>query len=120
VYPTHTHTHTNSPTFHLRRYLIDFDLPAHLPELAADLERRFKLDLLPRGRRCLLRFLPPRGTPFMGPNLYVTPPGSFTHFHQDGHGTVDSGHQCLRGANEVKLRLRLGMFGRGVGLWGGV
>ena len=21
----------------------------------------------------------------MGPNLYITPPSSFTHFHQDGH-----------------------------------
>lgn len=43
----------------------------------------------------------------MGPNLYVTPPGSFTHFHQDGHGTVDSGHQCLRGNNEVVMLRRL-------------
>lgn len=25
------------------------------------------------------------GRPFMGPNLYITPPSSFTHFHQDGH-----------------------------------
>lgn len=25
------------------------------------------------------------GRPFMGPNLYLTPPASFTHFHQDGH-----------------------------------
>ena len=88
-------------------YLIDFDVPRHLPELARDLSQRFKLDLLPRGDQCLLRFLPSRGHPFMGPNLYVTPPGTFTHFHQDGHGTVDSGHQCLRGANEVVMLRRL-------------
>jgi hypothetical protein len=88
-------------------YLIDFDLPRHLPELASDLAQRFKLDLLPRGSQCLLRFLPSRGHPFMGPNLYVTPPGTFTHFHQDGHGTVDSGHQCLRGHNEVVMLRRL-------------
>jgi hypothetical protein len=39
--------------------------------------------------------------------LYVTPPGSFTHFHQDGHGTVDSGHVCLSGYNEVVMIRRL-------------
>jgi len=43
----------------------------------------------------------------MGPNLYVTPPASFTHFHQDGHGTVDSGHQCLQGYNEVVMIRRM-------------
>lgn len=43
----------------------------------------------------------------MGPNLYMTPPGSFTHFHQDGHGTVDSGHQCLAGYNEVVMLRRM-------------
>lgn len=69
----------------------------------------------------------------MGPNLYVTPPGLFTRlmFHQDGkdcicnvvqphspqtqclhsrilaYGTVDSGHLCLSGYNEVVLLRRL-------------
>lgn len=43
----------------------------------------------------------------MGPNLYISPPEGFTHFHQDGHGTVDSGHQCLTGFNEVILLRRL-------------
>ncbi len=43
----------------------------------------------------------------MGPNLYVTPPGSFTHFHQDGHGTVDSGHMCIDGYNEVIMLRRM-------------
>lgn len=65
----------------------------------------------------------------MGPNLYVTPPGSFTRFHQDGkhriccvlhnrihlkfnfciagYGTVDSGHLCLSGYNEVVMLRRL-------------
>ncbi len=41
------------------------------------------------------------------PNLYVTPPGAFTHFHQDGYGTVDSGHLCLSGYNEVVMLRRL-------------
>ena len=43
----------------------------------------------------------------MGPNLYITPPGSFTHFHQDGFGTVDSGHLCLAGYNEIVMLRRL-------------
>jgi len=43
----------------------------------------------------------------MGPNIYITPPASFTHFHQDGHGTVDSGHQCVAGYNEVVMLRRL-------------
>ena len=47
------------------------------------------------------------GRPFMGPNLYYTPPESFTQFHQDGHGTVDSGHLCLSGFNEVVMLRRL-------------
>ena len=65
------------------------------------------------------------GRPFMGPNLYMTRKsilvnvvciclslmvnnillckagGSFTAVHQDGFGTVDSGHLCLSGFNEV-------------------
>jgi hypothetical protein len=43
----------------------------------------------------------------MGPNLYCTPPESFTQCHQDGHGTVDSGHLCLAGFNEVVMIRRL-------------
>jgi hypothetical protein len=43
----------------------------------------------------------------MGPNLYATPPEAFTHFHQDGHGTVDSGHLVLSGTNEVVILRRL-------------
>ena len=45
--------------------------------------------------------------PFMGPNLYLTPGGSFTCFHQDGQGTVDSGHSCIKGYNEVVMLRRL-------------
>jgi len=43
----------------------------------------------------------------MGPNLYISPPASYTHFHQDGHGTVDSGHACLAGYNEVVMLRRM-------------
>ena len=47
------------------------------------------------------------GRPSMGPNFYVTPPASFTAFHQAGHGTVDSGHVCLSGHNEVIMLRRM-------------
>lgn len=43
----------------------------------------------------------------MGPNAYCTPPESFTQVHQDGHGTVDSGHLCLTGFNEVIMLRRM-------------
>ena len=52
----------------------------------------------------------------MGPNLYITPPASFTQFHQDGFGTVDSGHLCLSGANEVVMLRRLSQRHKGHGL----
>lgn len=39
--------------------------------------------------------------------MYITPPAAFTHFHQDGFGTVDSGHLCLTGYNEVVMLRRL-------------
>ena len=52
----------------------------------------------------------------MGPNLYITPARAFTHLHQDGHGTVDSGHQCLTGYNEVVMLRRLDEVHMKVGL----
>jgi hypothetical protein len=33
--------------------------------------------------------------------------GGFTQMHQDGHGTVDSGHSNLSGYNEVVMLRRL-------------
>jgi len=43
----------------------------------------------------------------MGPNMHVTPPGAFTHLHQDGNGTLDLAHFCLSGCNEVVMLRRL-------------
>lgn len=54
-----------------------------------------------------MQFVNEYGRPPIGPNLYLTPPGAFTWFHEDGHGTVDSGHQCLRGRNEVVMLKRM-------------
>ncbi|CAN0416017.1 unnamed protein product, partial [Discosporangium mesarthrocarpum] len=43
------------------------------------------------------------------PNPPGLPPASasMTHFHQDGHGTVDSGHQCIAGRNLVVMLRRM-------------
>lgn len=43
----------------------------------------------------------------MGPNFYATVGGSYTQLHQDGHGTVDSGHYVLQGYNEVIMLRRM-------------
>ncbi|KAL7553995.1 hypothetical protein ACHAWF_017589 [Thalassiosira exigua] len=116
-------------------YMIDLDLVKLLPLAFEDFQRNFELPgILPGGGHCMMNAVraeqgqsfsfvvlfcthfPPllftfqmnaNGRPFMGPNLYVTPPSSFTHFHQDGHGTVDSGHLCLAGYNEVVMTRRL-------------
>lgn len=39
--------------------------------------------------------------------MYISPGGAFTHFHLDGHGTVDSGHYVVDGFNEVVILSRL-------------
>eukprot|EP00903_Cladosiphon_okamuranus_P010291 g9742.t1 len=88
-------------------YLTDMDLTRYLPECANDLSRQFKMDILPAGARCAMQHMPRESRPFLGPNLYITPPGSWTQFHQDGNGTVDSGHQCLAGRNRVIMLRRL-------------
>jgi hypothetical protein len=89
-------------------YMVDVDMIKLLPQTYEDFRRNFKLPgILPGGSHCMMNAVNEGGRPFMGPNLYVTPPSSFTHFHQDGHGTVDSGHHCLEGYNEVVMLRRL-------------
>jgi len=89
-------------------YLIDYDFGKLLPAQYDDFIRNYIApQLLPGSQFCLMHAVNAAGRPFMGPNLYITPPGSFTNFHQDGHGTVDSGHQCLSGYNEVVMLRRL-------------
>merc|ERR1712151_277541 len=79
-----------------------------LPKLDEDFKNNFKFPgLLPGGTHCMLNSVNPTGRPFMGPNIYITPPSSFTHFHQDGYGTVDSIHVCLSGYNEVVIVRRM-------------
>ncbi len=42
-----------------------------------------------------------------GPLIYAGVGGAFTPFHEDGLGTVDSGHLCLTGYNDVVILRRL-------------
>ena len=93
-------------------YHIDGPFPRDYPELQSDLQTHFRLPTLPGGDACALRFLPPEGRPFMGPNLYTTAAGPFSWWHQDGHGGVDSGHQCITGLNEVWMLRRMGEEGK--------
>ena len=88
-------------------YWIDFPLSEFLPELAEDFRRSSPLDVFPGGEHCAQRWVTATARPFMGPNLYITPPGGRTWFHEDGNGTVDSGHQCLTGRNEVIMLRRI-------------
>ena len=89
-------------------YMIDYDLGKYLPKVKEDFVESFPLKgILPGGAKCMMNAVNLEARPFMGPNLYLTPPASFTQFHQDGHGTVDSGHMCLSGYNEVVMLRRL-------------
>jgi len=89
-------------------YMIDVDIKRLTPILNRNFLESFELPaVLPGGSHCMMNSVTPDARPFMGPNLYVTPPASFTHFHQDGHGTVDSGHLCISGFNEVVMLRRL-------------
>jgi hypothetical protein len=89
-------------------YMIDVDMKRQIPALYDNFMDSFELtSVLPGGSNCLMNSVAPTARPFMGPNLYITPPSSFTHFHQDGHGTVDSGHLCIHGYNEVVMLRRL-------------
>ena len=89
-------------------YLIDYDMEKLLPPLREDFSKAFKAPaFLPGGEECMMNNINTNGRPSMGPNFYVTPPASFTAFHQDGHGTVDSGHVCLSGYNEVVMLRRM-------------
>jgi len=67
-------------------YMIDVDLVKLLPQSFQDLQHNFKLpSILPGGNHCMMNAVNASGRPFMGPNLYITPPASFTHFHQRRH-----------------------------------
>jgi hypothetical protein len=69
-------------------YMIDVDMKRLMPWMYDNFQESFNLPaVLPGGSHCMMNPVTPDARPFMGPNLYITPPASFTHFHQDGHGT---------------------------------
>jgi hypothetical protein len=89
-------------------YMIDFDLNRFLPSTHTNFLESFGYHkVLPGGEHCMMNSVTSNARPFMGPNVYITPPASFTTFHQDGHGTVDSGHLVITGYNEVVMLRRL-------------
>ncbi|GKY91915.1 hypothetical protein MPSEU_000163100 [Mayamaea pseudoterrestris] len=89
-------------------YMTDVELPTFVHRLSGGFHKFFKMpQILPGGRWCIMNAMRPTARPFMGPNLYISPPGGFTHIHQDGHGSVDSGHLCIDGYNEVFIMRRL-------------
>jgi hypothetical protein len=84
-------------------YMIDADVPQLYPQLEQAYQNELRWNAIyPGGSLCMMKDLPGQMQPFMGPNLYVTPGNTFTTLHQDGLGTVDSGHSCLYGTNEVR------------------
>ena len=60
-------------------YMLDFCMETQLPAAFHHFMKNF---LFPE--MCATHTVPRTARPDMGPNLYVTPPGAFTHFHQDG------------------------------------
>jgi hypothetical protein len=89
-------------------YLIDMDIKRSMPSIYDNFIESFDLPaVLPGGSNCMMNDVTSSARPFMGPNMYITPPAAFTHFHQDGHGTVDSGHLCIHGYNEIIMLRRL-------------
>lgn len=80
------HPHAPPSSLCLRRYMLECEV---------DLNRKYKMDLLPGGEKCALSCMDREARPFVGPNLYVTPRESLTPFLQAGNGTVDSAYQCL-------------------------
>ena len=70
-------------------YMIDVDMKRLMPWMYDNFQESFNLpSVLPGGSHCMMNPVTPEARPFMGPNLYITPPASFTHFHQDGHGKL--------------------------------
>eukprot|EP00986_Skeletonema_menzelii_P008878 scaffold3880_cov145-Skeletonema_menzelii.AAC.2 len=87
-------------------YLIDYPLPA---ELEKDFNANFLIkDILPGGGKCMLCYAGDIGNAY-GPLSFFAVGGgnNGTTFHEDGYGTIDSGHLVLSGYNEVIILRRL-------------
>ena len=66
-------------------YMLDFRIETQLPTAFDHFMHNFLFpEILPGGKMCATHTVPRTARPDMGPNLYISPPGAFTHFHQDG------------------------------------
>lgn len=75
---THAHTHTQCIAISRCTYFFVVSVSStsrYLPECANNLHRELKMDLLPGGGLCATQYMPRESRPFLGPNLYMTPPG---------------------------------------------
>jgi hypothetical protein len=90
-------------------YLIDFDISSHHPQFLEEFSRNLFLfpEMLPGGKHCMTHAVPKPSRSIMLPLMYLGPPSVSTSLHEDGYGTVDSGHLCLQGWNEVCILPRL-------------
>jgi predicted nucleic acid-binding Zn-ribbon protein len=90
-------------------YLIDFDISSHHPQFLEDFSRKLFLfpQMLPGGKHCMTHAVPKPSRSIMLPLMYLGPPSVSTSLHEDGYGTVDSGHLCLQGWNEVCILPRM-------------
>lgn len=84
------------------KYCLDYEVSSRFPEMLDKIKEVIGFSgVLPGEYCCLLQNVPDNLRPDNGPHAYITPAGAFTRFHRDGNGTVDSGHLCLEGCNEV-------------------
>jgi len=89
-------------------YVIDDPMADSMMIKLGEFRKMLRIDgILPAGDYCMMHHVPDTCIPDMGPNLYRTRPGAFTTFHQDGHGTVDSGHLSVEGYNQVVMLRRM-------------
>lgn len=101
-------TEEQSPLQDIRLYMVDVDISTLYRQLDRSYQESCKWNsILPGGNLCMMGEMPKQMQPFMGPNLYITPGATYTNLHQDGFGSVDSGHSNLYGTNEVIMLRRL-------------
>jgi hypothetical protein len=101
-------THSIADVTTTSLYLLDLYMPRYTHRMFDEFKLEFKLSsCLPGGRHCMTSSLPEDSRRALGPNAYISAPDAYTHFHRDGHGTVDSGHFVVSGYNEVVILRRL-------------
>jgi hypothetical protein len=88
-------------------YMTDLSLEETSQPILDRLKLQPIANCMPGGKFCLLKYLRHEARPYMGPDIFLGVPGAYTRFHVDGAGTVDSGHWCISGFNEVIMFRKL-------------